>query len=216
MKMGETIHKQFTNTVMALSRVLYLLKDKFLARKLYQKLNDFTAGYIKFSVSKNMDGKSEQEICVAQSTAGEELLTEINSLLELSEYLEHYSAINHIPLLLVRKSLLFVKLDLIKFTKTIKTTGTGVLEIKKETLSKNLIKNASAEEYSNNEDNDLSVNKEKIIHFIKKFPNARTKDIIEEFSVLSARTVKRNLSELAQSGLLRKSIKSKAVYYSVI
>ena len=61
MKMGETIHKQFTNTVMALSRVLYLLKDKFLARKLYQKLNDFTAGYIKFFVSKNMGGESKQE-----------------------------------------------------------------------------------------------------------------------------------------------------------
>jgi Fe2+ or Zn2+ uptake regulation protein len=61
-----------------------------------------------------------------------------------------------------------------------------------------------------------SSNKERIFNFIKHSPNSRTKDIIEEFNILSERTVKRNLKDLATEGLVRKFAKNKGVYYSAI
>ena len=59
----------------------------------------------------------------------------------------------------------------------------------------------------------LSGNKQKILNYIKRSPNSRTRDIIYEFSVLSERTVKRNLKELVGEGLVKKFSKDNAVYY---
>ena len=61
-----------------------------------------------------------------------------------------------------------------------------------------------------------SSNKERIFNFIKRSPNSRTKEIIDEFNILSERTVKRNLKELTTEGLVRKLAKDKGVYYSAI
>ncbi len=205
--MEETDYKKFVNAVVALSRLFYLLEDKFLAQKLYKKLNDFIIGYIKFSA---------QTTNVAQSVPDKELLSAINSLLEFSEYLEHYKTINHIPLLLAQRRLLFVKLDLIKLTNKTKLVKPELKEELRKIASEDLIKPSVININSDNDDARLSVNKEKIIRFIKKSPSVRTKDIIEEFSILSARTVKRNLSELIQEGFLRKSTKDKAVFYSIV
>ncbi|HEY4504223.1 MAG TPA: hypothetical protein VJI73_00440, partial [Candidatus Paceibacterota bacterium] len=62
----------------------------------------------------------------------------------------------------------------------------------------------------------LNPSKQKILEFIKSYPNTRTKDIINEFNALSDRTVKRSLTELMQIGLLKKKIENKAVYYSIV
>ena len=59
----------------------------------------------------------------------------------------------------------------------------------------------------------INPNKKKILDFIKSFPNTRTKDIIYEFNSISDRTVKRNLTELAREGLIRRKVDNKAVYY---
>lgn len=205
--MEEANYKYFINTIVALARLFYLSEDKFLAQKLYKKLSEFAIEYIKFSA---------QVSYVAQSAPGKELLAAINSLIELLEYMEHYKMINPIPLLFARKRLFSIKLDLIKLANKTKAPKPELKENSRKTAPENLNKILSTDIQSNNNDAELSVNKEKIIHFIKKSPGARTKDIIEEFSVLSARTVKRNLSELTQDGFLRKSIKSKAVFYSVV
>ena len=59
----------------------------------------------------------------------------------------------------------------------------------------------------------LNKSKKKILEFIKSYPNIRTKDIITEFNVLSNRTVKRNLTDLLRTGLIKKRVDNKAVYY---
>lgn len=205
--MEEANYKYFINTIVAIARLFYLSEDKFLAQKLYKKLSEFAFEYIKFSTRVSH---------VAQSASGKELLAAINSLIELLEYMEHYKMINTIPLLCARKRLFSIKLDLIKLANKTKASKPELKEDLLKTAPENLNKILPTDIQSNNDNAELSVNKEKIIHFIKKSPGARTKDIIEEFSVLSARTVKRNLSELTQNGFLRKSIKNKAVFYSVI
>lgn len=214
--MEETDYKKFVNTVISLSKLFSYLKDGFLVEKLYKNLIDLIIGFIKFSAGKSMKGYSEQDIYVAQCTASKELLSEINSLLELSEYLEHYNAINASPLLLAQRNLLFVKLDLIKFTNKIKLIKPEASAGQCEVAPDNLTIISPANIYSENDEKRLSVNKEKIIHFIKRFPRTRTKDIIEEFSVLSERTVKRNLKELLNDGFIKKTSKDNAVYYTTI
>ena len=60
----------------------------------------------------------------------------------------------------------------------------------------------------------LNQSKLKILNFIKSYPDTRAKDIINEFSALSDRTVKRNLTELLKMRMIKKRVDNKATYYS--
>jgi len=60
----------------------------------------------------------------------------------------------------------------------------------------------------------LNNSQQKILEFIKSSPDRRTKDIIYEFNALSDRSVKRNLNNLLQVGLIKRRVENKAVYYS--
>ena len=180
--------KNFINTVIFVSRIFSGLKDKFLARKLYDKLSDFVSVY-------SLPPKDN----VAQYSTT--LLTTTNSLLELLDYLEHSKTTAATPLLYARRSLFAFKLQLIRIQ-----PGQPIIE--KERAASPVTPKIKKEI-------NLSGNKEKILNYIKRSPDSRTKDIIYEFSVLSERTVKRNLKELVSGGLVKKSSKDKdkAVYY---
>lgn len=191
--MQEESVKSFINTVIFAARIFPGLKDKFLARKLYDKLSDFVLTY-----SDKAGGN------VAQYSQGE-VLVSINNLLELLDYLEHSKTSALTPLLYSRRNLLVLKLQLIRtaekpssIEKERKEVSPAIprIKIKKET--------------------NVGGNKEKIFNYIKRSPNSRTKDIIYEFSILSERTVKRNLRELVDDGLVKKVSKDKAVYYHTI
>ncbi|MBI2068824.1 MAG: hypothetical protein HYT67_01835 [Candidatus Yanofskybacteria bacterium] len=179
--------KNFINTVIFVSRIFSGLKDKFLARKLYDKLSDFVSAH-----------SPPPKDNVAQYSPT--LLTATDSLLELLDYLEHSKTVAATPLLYARRSLFAFKLQLIRtqpkpqiIEKERKAASPAAPKIKKEI--------------------NLSGNKEKILNYIKRSPDSRTKDIIYEFSILSERTVKRNLKELVSEGLVKKSSKDNAVYY---
>ena len=181
--MTEERTKNFINTVIFVSRIFSGLKDKFLARKLYDKLSDFVSAY------------------VAQSQDGD-IKVATDFLLELLDYLEHSKIVAATPLLYARRSLFAFKLQLIRtqpeqpIVEKERAASPAAPKIKKEI--------------------NLSGNKEKILNYIKHSPDSRTKDIIYEFSVLSERTVKRNLKELVSEGLVKKSSKDNAVFYHVI
>lgn len=185
--------KNFINTVILVARIFPGLKDKFLARKLYDKLSDFVLVY-----SDKTGGN------VAQSSRGG-LLASINNLLDVLDYLEHSKTGALTPLLYARRNLLALKLQLIRTAEK----PSIIEKEKKEEVSPvfptpmTRIKKEA----------DRSGNKEKIYNYIKRSPNSRTKDIVYEFSILSERTVKRNLKELVGDGLLKRVSKNKAVYY---
>ncbi len=63
---------------------------------------------------------------------------------------------------------------------------------------------------------ELSETQEKILEFVRQIPDRRTKDVVNQFSALSPRTVKRGLKELSEDGRIVKRIESGAVYYSVV
>lgn len=197
--MEEESLKNFINSVIFLVKLFAGLKDKFLAQKLYDKTSGFIAGYIKlFSVKREDEATSHNMHLV-------EFKNSIDSLLELLDYLEHSKSVSTTPLLYARKNLLDFKLNLVK--QYHQPTQSHV----KPKENKPVIpasKNVSPKTFKE------SSNKEKIFNFIKRSPNSRTKEIIEEFSILSERTVKRNLKELITEGLVRKLAKDNGVYYS--
>lgn len=173
--------KNFINTVIFVSRIFSGLKDKFLARKLYDKLSDFVSAY------------------VAQSKGGD-IKSATDALIDVLDYLEHSKAASPSPLLYARRSLFAFKLQLTRLPA-------------KPQAPKEEKKEVSPAAPQPKKEINLAGNKEKILNYVKRSPNSRTKDIIYEFSVLSERTVKRNLKELVSDGLLKKISKDKAVYY---
>lgn len=181
--------KNFINTVIFVSRIFSGLKDKFLARKLYDKLSDFVFAY------SLLPGNN-----VAQYS--HQLLTSIDALLELLDYLEHSKTVAVSPLLYARRNLFSLKLQAIRAMEKPR-----IVEREKKEISSTVPKYKK--------DISVSGNKERIYNYIKRSPNSRTKDIIYEFSVLSDRTVKRNLKELVSEGLVKRFAKDKAVYYHI-
>ena len=61
----------------------------------------------------------------------------------------------------------------------------------------------------------LTETQEKILEFVRREPDCRTKDVVSQFSALSQRTIKRGLKELSEEGRIVKKIDGAAVYYSV-
>ena len=184
--------KNFINTVIFVSRIFTGLKDKFLARKLYDKLSDLVSAY--------SERKGDGSPYVAQSGLSK-LLTATNSLLDILDYMEHSKTTAPSPLLNARRSFFAFKLQVIRAP----AKPLSVVREEKKEVSPVALKPKK--------EINLAGNKEKILNYIKRAPNSRTKDIIYEFSVLSERTVKRNLKELVGGGLLKRVSKDKAVYY---
>lgn len=63
---------------------------------------------------------------------------------------------------------------------------------------------------------ELNETQKKILEFVRRVPECRSKEIIQEFSALSGRTIKRSLSELSKDGLIVKKFENKSVYYSAV
>ncbi len=201
--MEEESLKNFTNSVIFLVKLFSGLKDKFLAEKLYGKISELIAGYIKLF---NSAGEETNDT-TSHNIVAVELKNTVNNLLEFLDYLEHSKSVLPTPLLYARRNLLDFKLNLIKIQNRPVQSAPKPKEDKPvPSVPKNILPRHP-------KDNS---NKEKIFNYIKRAPNSRTKDIIEEFSILSERTVKRNLKELIGEGLVRKWAKDKGVYYSTV
>ncbi len=223
--MEEESLKNFINSIIFLVKLFAGLKDKFLAQKLYDKTSGFIAGYIKLANSKGEDAESashnsdfatlkdfakshnivQHKTYVAQYYALIELKNTMDGLLELLDYLEHSKIVSTTPLLYARKNILNFKLDLIRLHHQPIQLSLKPKENKPLAFVAKNIQPRSLKESSN---------KERIFNFIKHSPNSRTKEIVEEFNILSERTVKRNLKELTTEGLVRKWAKDNGVYYS--
>lgn len=200
--MEEDSLKNFTNSVIFLVKLFAGLKDKFLAQKLYDKISGLIAGYIKL-----FNLKREEDEITSHNVSFIELKNVADSLLELLDYLEHSKFVSTTPLLYARRNLLDFKLNLVRLHHHSTQLKPKPKENKPPVFVSNNIQTKNLKESSN---------KERIFNFIKRSPNSRTKEIIEEFNILSERTVKRNLKELINAGLIKRSSKDRAVFYQTI
>lgn len=199
--------KNFISAVIFLVKLFTGLDDKFLAQKLYGKLSGLIEGYVKF-----LSSREDNKASMSHNVDRKDLINQVDNLLDFLDYLEHSELTAATPLLYSRRNLLVLKLDLIRLNKEIVNKQSDP----KENITEHPAPNVSRVSRPKTQKADLSSNQEKILGYIKRSPNVRTKEIIEEFSILSKRTVKRNLKELIDGGLLQKRSKDKAVYYSVI
>lgn len=186
---------QFTSLIVSLARLTALVRDNFLVQKLNQSISSIVEVFL---------GSSEGDNNVAQYIHLGKIKITITEVLSVLEYTEHFHLTPVGPLLQVRKAVLSFYAVLL--------TGRE----KQKPVKKFLSQKKGEPQFHNqsSSDSSLSVNQKKILSFIQAFPNARTKDIVDKFSMLSDRTVKRNLRELISSGLVIKRAENRAVYYS--
>lgn len=202
--MGREDILKFSNSIILLAKILTKIEDKFLAQKLYNKISDMVFAFI-------------MQHSMSHNATCQNLLNSTNSILDFLELLAHNSKSDATPLLLAQRNLLKFKLYVLKQTNPRVSEAIPVMKANKPLPStpeiqtpKPVLKNKLAQSVLKSDSN-----KERIYNFVKKFPDARTKEIIDEFNTLSDRTVKRNLRELTDGGFLKKKSENGAVYYLV-
>jgi len=192
--MAEDRVNKFIGCLVSTARLMVGIKDPFFVRKVYLNLSEFIVVY------KKSEGESQIRK-VADS---------IDKMLETLDYLEHLKITPSSPLLLVRKNFLRFKLDIIKSgnrTQDVAEKLANKIQSQKLPQKKSPVHRQAHQ--------DLSPTKERILEFIKQTPSVRTKQVIEEFNLISERTVKRSLKELTDQGFIQRKEDSKAVYYSI-
>lgn len=118
----------------------------------------------------------------------------------LLQDLSHLKAGSPLPLAMAREKNLLYWLELTRTMKNQKTKVTPAVKKAEPEISKRSLA--------------LNSTSQKILEFVRKGPEKRAKDIVDQFNAFSSRTVKRSLKELSQEGLLVKRSDNKAVYYS--
>ena len=196
----EDIAKTFHRTSISLARLLFGVKDPYFMRKVFEKSENLARSFINFE-------KGVGESFVANRDS---LLSVINEIADLCDYVEHLKLSPISPLLVLRKNILLLKLQVLKQGK--KNGDTAIAPEKKKAEPR---KSATISDpiLTREKDKKIEGNRQKILDFVRRFPNTRTKEVIDEFNVLSVRTVKRSLKGLVDDGLLQKRIEANAVFY---
>ncbi|MDP3696847.1 MAG: hypothetical protein Q8R55_02330 [Candidatus Taylorbacteria bacterium] len=217
------LQKQFINSVILLIKIQNLVKDNFFYNGLTGKIFAFSFDFLEF-----LTKESEGDIAQCQISA-ERCLANISELTGTFKEFRYLGLVKNAPLLLKAEyNLLSVKLGILKRMKERSST----LDLEKGRTSESLKTEPSRDSTPDlqkdrtsaslkaeprisyrTDDENLTPSKKKILEYIRSYPNTRTKDIIYEFSALSGRSVKRNLTDLLRTGLVKKRVDSKAVYY---
>lgn len=184
-------HQHFIRSVTAVSAAHQAIADPFFVRRLNSKLEQFVETYLAWAARPEIPSLEFEHRKSAES------------LIDLLEELRHLNQGRALPLSVAQDRLLRYQLLLLKNRPPAiaAPAETKPAKIKKEIV----LPERSA----------LSSTAEKIVGFVRRTSSARTKDIIGEFSVLSERTVKRSLKELTRKGILKKTMKDRAMYYLV-
>jgi len=186
--MREILIQKFSTLVLSFAFTVSDVSDKFFVKKLAKSAEDLISCFFKSCIGEEFN--REEAI---------ELAKRLNALDDLFENLSHLKLMSPLSFLKIRKNILSFRLELMKQISGTKKKKEPVSVQDKASLILRL---------------EANPNKKKILKFISKSPEVRTKDILSEFSALSRRTVKRNLQELLRDGFLKKLSKDKAMYYS--
>ena len=200
----EELLKNFINVLIQITKLSIQLEDSFFANKLGNRISKFIRSFIDYCVfAKNAKSKDELGFY--------KLLIICDTLAELAEEMVYLGFLNFsVTVPEAKKNLLIFKLNLIRYQSQILDQ-----EVNKNTIEKtNDRQETNSVVKKSKKFIKLNLSKQKILSFIKTYPDIRTKDIISEFSALSDRTVKRNLTELLRIGIIKKRVDNKATHYS--
>jgi len=185
---GERV-THFSNIVITVARLSAFIRSSELRFGIRKSLESF----IRLFLNQEKDGS------VAQYINQREILSVIRELNVLIQQLRFLKLVPFPHFLSSQRAILSMQLSQINFLKTVKI---GELSEERRPAK------------TKTQQPSLEGTKEKIFIFIKKFPRVRARDIVDEFSIFSQRTVKRSLKELARNGFIERFTENKAVYYS--
>ena len=200
MSREETLNN-FIKTLTLLVKLNNQVGDNFFRNKLNIKINDWAYNFIEH-ITADKNNNSQYNLFFHK------LLSSSDNLIELTQDMVYLGLFELSPLFLeIEKYLLLIKLESMEenklFSKSENTKDKNEIHVKNPVIPK--VSNKPAK---------LNQSKLKILNFIKSYPDTRAKDIINEFSALSDRTVKRNLTELLKMRIIKKRVDNKATYYS--
>lgn len=190
--------QQVTRLIVMLTTLRNLVQDRFFLTKFDDKINNFMGKFIALVSKTGMDNIAEHKF------DSQEFIDSISRLVELINDLKYLNLVeDSILYFQLERDLLGMKLNFLRSIANLKDS-----ESKKETSGVAIKKPQTKEVIK------LNSSKQKILDFIKSYPEKRTKEIIYEFNALSDRTVKRSLNELLKAGLIKKRVDNKAAHYS--
>lgn len=196
-------HHHFIQLLAALASAHQSVGDQFFTARLNRKTEELISGY--FSIQKSEQSGDGAD--VAQYRKQFEHLKAVDSLIDLIEELRHLKMGRPLPLSIALDRLLRYRLNVGKNIKGSKPQTPAKKEKSEQSEPDEFMYLPSKPA--------VSQTAEKIVNYVRHASRARTKEIIDEFSALSERTVKRSLKELTQKGILKKIMKDRAMYYLV-
>lgn len=197
----------FIEAVHSVVRLEFLTADTFIINK----AKVFTGEIINLL--------SEYEVATTGSGIKEHSVAQYNGLSRIGlervllglEYIQHFNAVPAAPLLVATHSVLKLKSILFSEKESNIVENLSAVGQKSDRDLKNKIKNPKQKAPGL-----LSENKKKILEFISQSLSVRPREVLAQFNYLTKRTVKRNLQELFEAGLLLKENQDKAVLYTVV
>jgi len=207
----EELIRQFISFVVVAAKLVLQVQDAFFSERINKKLVGTINTFVDFLILKRGTIQTEQYVAQYMSSR-KDFLQILNDFNELLGEIEHIKIVSHTPLLITKRSLLALELKFLLASKKI-----HIKEQKQEVRHEQVRKPDSSVRVSRKKSSHrLNINQESIIDFIRVYKDVRTKDIIDNFSEMSERTVKRNLKELVHHGLIQKRLEDRSVFYSTI
>ena len=196
--------KRLVSIIFSGSKLITILEDRFFRMKLYNGLINFGEAYNDYNVAQSKDKETYFKF-----------KNSISNFIEILDYIEHSNKKLQSPLLQLKRRIILLNLRVLRninkqyvFSSSKETREASNLE-KAEPAESSIIDTIALRSKS------IS-SKDKILNFIRKTKKIRTRDLVEQFSVFSKRTVKRTLKELIDDGVIKKEEDERAVYYSIL
>lgn len=185
--------------ILQFAKISASLTDEFFIAKTESVMRDILEACLNFENNRGADRNVAQYYTMYVRKS-------VQTALEFLDELRYLKLADPTPLFVAEKALLKLKVLLIYSSQIndLKRIDSNSGDIQK-----------SSENPSARDDSKLSDSQKRILQFVNQAKTVRTKEIIDEFSSLSQRTVKRNLKDLVGLGWLRKKSENRAVYYSV-
>lgn len=186
------------------SKLITILEDRFFKLKLYDGLINLGVAYNNYSVAQSKDRETYFKF-----------KDSLSNFIEIIDYTAHSNKELYAPLLQLKRRVILLNLRILRninkqhdsFSPK-ETREVSSLE-KLESIQSSISNTIAFKSKS------IST-KDKILDFIQKTKKIRTRDLVEQFSAFSGRTVKRTLKELTDEGVIKREKGEKAVYYSIL
>ena len=200
-------HKLFIRVMTSLFLVQQSMADLFLKNRLTEDIEHALEVHIKYWSHPSKESRYEH----------------VRDLKDLGRTLEEITYLDKgdiIMIAITQEQVLRYLFNFIRDTKVIKEQKPTHAEIAVKTVEpvspRPVVQNTLSVSKSRGGNKRLTETQEKILEFVRREPDCRTKDVLSQFSALSQRTVKRGLKELSEEGKIVKRADGVAVYYSAV